>query len=120
MFSRQLGRGIAFAMATAGAGLTLAQPAFAQQPLPSSTDLDPSAPLDPLPDLEVDWPDMEAADPVLPPSDAPGDVAPAPPPSEIDDSAAAQRYSVVLAGLDQIADEDLLKAFRGQSALEDG
>ena len=61
---RQLGRGVAAAIAAAGAGLALAQPAFAQEPMPSSSELDPSAPLDPLPDLGVEWPDMEAADPL--------------------------------------------------------
>ena len=53
--------------------------------------------------------------------EAAGEIAPRPPPSDqIDDSAAARRYAVVLAGLDQVADADLLKAFREQSALEDG
>jgi translocation and assembly module TamA len=118
---RQLGRGVAVAMAAAGAGLALAQPTFAQEPMPSSGELNPSAPLDPLPDLGVEWPDLEAADPVPPMPDMPGEISATPPPSEqIDDGAAERRYAVVLGGLEAVADADLLKAFRGQSVLEGG
>src|SRR3990170_5212630 len=116
MDSRQWGRGVAAAIAAAGAGLALVQPAFAQEPMPSSSELDPSAPLDPLPDLGVEWPDLEAADPVPPVT--PGEIEAEPPPEQIDDSAAARRYTVVLNGLDAVGDEDFLKAFRDQSALE--
>ena len=119
---RQLGRGVAVAIAAAGAGLALAQPAFAQQPMPSSSELDPSAPLDPLPDLEVEWPDMEAAEPVPPPPDTPGEIAATPPPSEqIDDSAAAQALCGG-ARTDWTGSPTRIcsKAFREQSALEDG
>ena len=116
MKSRQLGRGVAAAIAAAGAGLVLAQPALAQQP--SSSELDPSAPLDPLPDLGVEWPDLEAADPVPPVT--PGEIEAEPPPEQIDDSTAARRYTIVLNGLDAVGDADFLKAFRDQSALEAG
>jgi translocation and assembly module TamA len=119
MDSRQLGRGVAAAIAAAGAGLALAQPTFAQQPMPSSNELDPSAPLDPLPDLGVEWPDMNAAEPA--PEIAPGDVPATPQSSaQIDDSSAARRYAVVLNGLEAAGDPELLKAFRQQSALEGG
>src|SRR5688500_6265646 len=105
MFSRHLGRGVAAAIAAAGAGLALAPPALAQEPMPSSSELDPSAPLDPLPDLGVEWPDMEAAEPSPLPPEAGGELATTPPPSEqLDDSAAAQRYAVVLNGLETVAD----------------
>ena len=51
-------RGLA---ACAAAALTCpCAPAFAQTP--GSAELDPTAPLDPLPDLGVDWPDMNAPD----------------------------------------------------------
>ena len=121
MDSRQLGRGVALAMAAAGAGLALAPPTLAQQPMPSSSELDPSAPLDPLPDLGVEWPDMQAAEPAILPLEATDQAAGAPATSEqIDDSAAARRYAVVLNGVEQAVDTDLLKAFRQQSALEGG
>src|SRR3990170_535391 len=120
MDSRQLGRGVAAAIAAAGAGLALEQPAFAQEPMPSSSELDPSAPLEPLPDLGVEWPDMEAADPSPLPPEAGGEIAATPPADQLDDSAAAQRYAVVLGGLETVGDADFLKAFRQQSALEEG
>ena len=120
MNSRQLGRGVAAAIAAAGAGLALAQPAFAQEPMPPSSELDPSAPLEPLPDLGVEWPDMEAVEPSPLPPEAGGEIAATPPADQLDDSAAAQRYAVVLGGLEAVADVDFVKSFRQQSALEDG
>jgi len=41
-----------------------AAPLFAQTvpPPPDPTELDPSAPLDAMPELGVEWPDMNAAD----------------------------------------------------------
>jgi len=95
----------------------LASPAFSQAatPPPPPTDpaeLDPSAPLAPLPDLEVGWPDLNAKDEV-----------PAVPVSPAEPSATADvgdhAYVVVVEGLREIGDvEELLKAFRQQSALE--
>ncbi|HMI41255.1 MAG TPA: BamA/TamA family outer membrane protein [Sphingomicrobium sp.] len=121
MDSRQLGRGIAVAMAAAGAGLALGPPAFAQEPMPSSSELDPSAPLDPIPDLGVAWPDLQAEEPaILPPETTDHSAAPPAASGQIDDSAAARRYVVALNGVDQAVDADLLKAFRQQSALEGG
>jgi translocation and assembly module TamA len=120
MDSRQWGRGVAAAIAAAGAGLALPQPAFAQQPMPSSSELDPSAPLDPLPDLEVEWPDMDAADPAPLPPEAGAEIAKPTTAEQLDDSAAAQRYAVALRGFEAVADADFLKAFSQQSALEEG
>ena len=121
MDSRQLGRGIAVAMAAAGAGLALGPPAFAQEPMPSSSELDPSAPLDPIPDLGVAWPDLQAEEPaILPPETTDHSAAPPAASGQIDDSAAARRYVVALNGVDQAVDADLLKAFLQQSALEGG
>jgi len=119
MVFKAMGRGVATAIVAAGAGLALGQPALAQQPTPSSSDLDPSAPLDPLPDLGVAWPDMEAGEPA-PLASPQTPAATAAPSARIDDSAAAQRYSVAIDGLDGVAGIELLKAFRQQSALEEG
>src|SRR3954464_11948348 len=51
------------------AGLAQTAPAQQQQPQPPPPDaaeLDPSAPLAPLPDLGVDWPDLNARDTTAP------------------------------------------------------
>ncbi|MEO8617985.1 MAG: BamA/TamA family outer membrane protein [Sphingomicrobium sp.] len=92
-------------------------PVNAQQNAPDPAELDPSAPLDPMPDLGVDWPDMHAPDPVLEP--LPGEQAQSAPTSDsIDDSVAARRYSVRLEGLGEAGSDDLLTAFDTQSALK--
>ena len=56
----------------------------------------PHAPLDPMPDLGVEWPDMDKPDPL--PEPGPGEAAEAPAPERapaeaIEDSAAARRYA---------------------------
>lgn len=93
----------------------LASPALGQPvPAPPSDplELDPSAPLAPLPDLEVGWPDLNARD-----------EAPAADPGAAEPRASAEAgehdYALVIEGLREIGDaEDLLKAFRAQSTLE--
>ena len=117
-------------LAVAACGLVIGAPAFAQQTAPDPTELDPDAPMDAMPDLGVDWPDMNAPDPApLPDSDPLPDAAPdiaeaEPEPASvsIDDSVAARRYAVRLEGLGAAGDETLLDAFAEQSALdqEDG
>ena len=121
-------RAAARVMAAAGAGFALAQPAMAQQTSPpppvSGAEIDPNAPLDAMPDLGVEWPDLAAPDPV-----------PAPDPTEplqvaadeadetvvVEDPGTARRYSVTVAGLAGIEAGDLVLAeFGKQSALEDG
>ena len=71
--------------------------------------LDPSAPLDPMPDLGVDWPDME---------ERPGDEIAQRPDTNIADAAAERPYEVRLEGLDAIADEGLSEQFAQLSTLE--
>jgi translocation and assembly module TamA len=70
--------------------------------------LDPSAPLDPLPDLGVEWPDMEDSGERLP--DAPA--------TNIADAATERSYTVALTGLDGIDTQELLTQFNGLSVLE--
>jgi translocation and assembly module TamA len=86
-------------------------PAFAQ-----TADLDPAAPLDPLSDLGVEWPDMNAPD-AAPIEGIEEPVEETPPPVAID-SAEERRYSVVIEGLQGVDDEPAIaKAFDEQSEL---
>jgi translocation and assembly module TamA len=96
-----------------------ATPCRAQSVPPPSdpAELDPSAPLAPMPDLGVPWPDMKAPDEAKPPEAVavPGAAAPA----QITDETGARKYTFAVEGLNATGDvEDLLKAFRQQSALE--
>ncbi|HET9641175.1 MAG TPA: BamA/TamA family outer membrane protein [Allosphingosinicella sp.] len=112
MFQVDAGRGVAAALAAlllcACPGALLAQ----EQPLPQDPldqpPLDPSAPLDPLPDLGVDWPDMEqGADDPIP--DAPD--------TAIADAAAERRYAVRIEGLDADTEAALRLPFDSLSTL---
>jgi len=89
-------------------------------PPPDAAELDPSAPLDPMPDLGVDWPDLNAKE-ELPPSTVPTPNAPTPnaPTQASAEPQGDRRYTLQVEGLAGTAhSEDLLKAFRQQSALE--
>ena len=126
MSGRGLRVGAARLLCTAGclpffASAAFAQTASAQQAPPPATEpeLDPNAPLAPLPDLGVEWPDLNAKD------TAPSPQAAAEPAQRQAKSATKQteangtlRYSVEVAGLTVGDAEDLLKAFRQQSTLE--
>jgi translocation and assembly module TamA len=117
-----LGRGRSCLLAAAACGLALSVPARAQQPAPDPTELDPSAPLDPMPDLGVEWPDMDAPDPV--PEPEPGEAAETSAEDDagseaIEDATAARAYAWRIAGLEPITDaEAILERFREQSTLE--
>ena len=81
-------------LSCAAASLAIvAAPAFAQASDP--TELDPTAPMAPLPDLGVDWPDMNAPD-APPPTDAGTEALPKP---VAIDAAEERRYTVVIEGL---------------------
>ena len=116
MNRRGSARRIAQLHCAAAIGVILASPALAQPPPPSNlpsdpTDLDPSAPLDPLPDLGVDWPDLKAED------HAPGTQSAAALAPAVD--AGERKYTIVIEGLNEVdGPDDLLKAFRQQSVLE--
>ncbi|MFN3944714.1 MAG: autotransporter assembly complex protein TamA [Allosphingosinicella sp.] len=71
--------------------------------------LDPSAPLDPMPDLGVDWPDMEGGFADIP------DI----PDTSIADAATTRAYDVRIEGLEEVEAEGLLGQFRALSALEE-
>src|SRR4029078_12760056 len=80
---------------------------------PDAAELDPNAPLAPLPDLGVAWPELNAKE------TAPA-AAPANPSKRISLPAAGDmRYTLQVEGLASVSDsEELLRAFRQQSALE--
>ena len=120
MISRAMGRGRACLLAAAACGLALPAPARAQQPAPDPTELDPNAPLDPMPDLGVEWPDMNQPDPVPEPELAPDESVAADegPAVNIEDAAEARHYAYRIDGLASLADsQPLLDAFEKQSAL---
>jgi translocation and assembly module TamA len=103
---------------------TTAAPPLSQAQ-PDAAELDPSAPLDPLPDLGVAWPDLnpkEAPPAAAAPSTPTGSsraVAKSQASAPAPDAAGNIRYTVQVEGLASIGNaEDLLHAFRQQSALE--
>jgi translocation and assembly module TamA len=81
-------------------------------------ELDPSAPLAPLPDIGVAWPDLNAKD-QAPPATAvttKGQAVAAP---SLDEGGGQIRYNWAIEGITSLGNaEELLKAFRQQSALE--
>jgi translocation and assembly module TamA len=96
-----------------------APPAFGQSaPPPDSPDLDPSAPLAPMPDLGVDWPDLNAKDEPVPPGTV---AAPAAlPAAAASEGPSERKYTLAIEGLNTVGDtEALLAEFRKQSALEE-
>ena len=88
-----------------------ASPEIPPQPQqPDAAELDPSAPLAPMPDLGVDWPDLNAKESNLPASAAPG------PTTEI---ASQLRYTWAIEGLGNVGNSNVvLRSFGQQSALE--
>ena len=95
-------------------------PAAAQQPAPQtgapdSADVDPSAPLAPMPDIGVPWPDLSKALPEAPNPEAPAAG------TAITDTSAERSYTIAIDGLDRIGDrQTLVDAFEKQSALYEG
>ena len=86
-------------------------PSYAQ-----TADLDPAAPLDPLPDIGVEWPDMNAPDDApIENLEEPDEEMPAPVAIDV---AEERRYSIVIEGLEGVDDEPALaEAFDEQSEL---
>jgi len=106
-------------LACAAASVFACHVPAAAQPT-GSAELDPTAPLDPLPDLGVEWPDMNAADVVMP-------VEEQALPETTEEQAPAieageeRRYSILIEGLTGVDDEPaLVEAFDQQSALRKG
>jgi translocation and assembly module TamA len=110
----------AVASAALAAVPSLAQPAPAQQqpPPPSAEpELDPNAPMAPLPDLGVEWPQIDAKETAQPPqvTTVPGSKAK---PTAATETAGTVRYTVQVQGISALgAADDILEAFHKQSAL---
>jgi translocation and assembly module TamA len=99
------------AAATAALWTAVAQ-AQAAPPPPDPAELDPNAPLDAMPDLGVDWPDLNATE------TTPAGSAPSTQKTTSAERTGETRYTVDIEGLPAGNAEELLKAFRQQSALE--
>ncbi|HET7316674.1 MAG TPA: BamA/TamA family outer membrane protein [Sphingomicrobium sp.] len=99
------------ALACAPAHAQEAQQTGPPQP-PDSTGLDPSAPLAPMPDLGVDWPDLNKAPPGEPDAEPPTETARTP------DISSDRYYAIAIKGLDRLGNAAaLVDAFEKQSAL---
>ena len=120
MSGRGSARTAARLQCAAALSLIYGAPALAQNaPVPTApptdpAELDPSAPLDALPGLGVDWPTLDATDPASSAESSQtqqGQVTA--------DESGEQTYAVEIQGLGSFpASEELLKSFRSQSTLE--
>lgn len=109
----------------AAASAALASAAIAQTAPPDialpgqspDPQLDPNAPLAPLPELGVEWPNLNLKDSATPP--APAAPRPAQARATTSDAGGAIRYTLVIEGIDVIGNSaGLLTMFKKQSALE--
>ncbi|HEX5184402.1 MAG TPA: BamA/TamA family outer membrane protein [Allosphingosinicella sp.] len=108
----------------------MAQPATQPASQPSEPVPDPSAPLAPLPDLGVPWPDLqqpEAASPIAPapaptpvpaPPSTPSAPSPPAPAGGVSDAATELHYSVGISGLDAATESAIRPQFDQLSTLE--
>src|SRR3712207_4546635 len=85
----------------------------APQPAPDSAELDLTAPLDAMPDIGVDWPDLAKEAPDDLPSAEPLAVS-----ATVVDANAERQYALAIEGLDRIGNApELVEAFESESAL---
>ena len=115
----------AFQWVTGCAVLSLgAAPICAQTVSQNPSELDPSAPLDPMPDLGVDWPDMNQSDPEPPPEVQAIEPEAAAQATEeatekMEDASAARRYSWRITGLESVAEApEIATGFDERSVLK--
>jgi translocation and assembly module TamA len=127
MGERRAGRGTAVLWLAGCAGLALGAAPLCAQQAPPSTDpaeLDPSAPLDPMPDLGVEWPDLNQPEPALPPEVegvAPGAAAEATQEAaaKVEDVSATRAYHWSIGGLEGLPVETVVRAgFDERSTLK--
>lgn len=114
----------AFQWLTGCAALALAATPLHAQTVPPPADLDPSAPLDPMPDLEVDWPDLSEPEPAAPPEIegvAPEAAAEATEEAaeRVEDVSAERRYRWAVTGIESLPEAgDVMAGFDARSVLE--
>jgi translocation and assembly module TamA len=118
-------RNAAFQWLVGCAGLALASASLpAQTPAPGSTELDPSAPLEPMPDLGVEWPDLNQPDHEPPPeiqavepeaaAEATEEAA-----ERVDDATATRSYRWTISGFEGIAEAaEIRSGFIERSVLQ--
>jgi translocation and assembly module TamA len=95
-----------------------AAPSQSQTPPPAEPELDPNAPLAPLPDLGVEWPQLDVKETAPEPQQA-APAAPTKRGKQAIETAGTVRYTVEVDGLSSVGNsEELLQAFRKQSTLE--
>ena len=112
-------RSAARLLCAAASAALACSPVLAQQQPSEPPELDPAAPLDPMPDIGVDWPDLNGADPQEiveePAAEAETEA------QSITDTAAERHYAIAIDGLDPVGNRDLLvKEFEKRSALFEG
>jgi translocation and assembly module TamA len=110
----------AYAQTPAAPGAVPSAPLAVPSADPLDVAIDPAAPLDPMPSIDLDWPDMDAPEPPDPEAQP---IDPAAPQvaeaATTDDSAAELRYSVVVEGLDDLPREaEIRSLFAANSALD--
>ena len=108
--------GCAMALGLSGGALaqTAPSPPLSSDPADPG-DLDPSAPMAPLPELEVDWPDLDEPDTTAPPTSTGQQESKRP----IADASGERRYTLAVEGLATLANSTaLLEDFRKRSTLE--
>lgn len=127
MGERWAGRVTAFQWLAGCAGLALGAAPLAAQinlPPPDPTELNPSAPLDPMPDLGVEWPDMNQPEPTPPPeveavtpeaaAEATQEAA-----EQVEDVTSNRHYSWTLSGLEALPEAEAIRSgFKARSVLE--
>src|SRR5512139_946785 len=125
MGERGARRAIALRWLLGGVGLTLAAvPLCAQLPSQDPNELDPSAPLDPMPDLGVEWPDMNQPEPAPPPEVEAVTPEAAQQSTEataerVEDIAATRKYRWTITGIENLPDASAIRAgFDARSVLE--
>ena len=113
---------VARLLCAAGTSALAYAPAAAQQssqptqPPADNADIDPSAPLAPMPDIGVEWPDLSKAPPEPAPVDSPATAS-----TDITDMSAERHYAITIAGLERVGNADtLVKDFQAQSTLYEG
>jgi translocation and assembly module TamA len=100
------------------AGPALAQAAPQPPPPTGEPELDPSAPLAPMPDLGVEWPQLDVRE-TAPPPPAAVEAGKGPSAEQAEDGTGTIRYTVAVEGLSSVgASEELLSAFHKASTLD--